>query len=141
MPNGQEPDDDANINSTVTDSLSTNTVSLLHYVAKKLPLTLTLGAISTKFGIYQFAETLGKFLQKSGSLHPSLRHTIKNTKYPVFKQFTVRIPSPLQVSSEPFIHDVIHARVGEPDATVLTKPDLPINDNTSISWWDIKGKP
>ena len=101
---------------------------------------MPLNTINSKFGVHRFAKTLEKFLHKSNLLPPSLSHAIKNVHYPVFKQFTVQIPSPPQVTLEPFIHDVICAREGEPSSTVLAKPDLLINDNTPIKWWDIKGK-
>lgn len=122
------------------DSPSTNTASLEHHVAKNPPFKMSLSTINSKFGVHRFAETLKTFLRKSESLHPSLHHAIENAEYPVFKQFTVGIPSPPQVTSEPFIRDVICARGGEPGGTVLANPGLSIDDDVSIKWWDIKGK-
>ena len=101
---------------------------------------MSLSTINSKFGVHQFTETFEKFLCKSESLQPSLHHAIKNAYYPVFKQFTVRIPSLPQVTSEPFVHDIVCAREGEPGGTVLVEPDSSIDDDTPIKWWDIKGK-
>ena len=144
--NTAAPDEDdetinnnANNHSTPITPPPTNTTQLQHQIAKKPPLTMTLETIHSEFGFSQFGETLKKFLHKSESLHPSLPHAIENTTYRIFKQFTVKIPSPRQVTSEPFIRDVIHAREREPGDTVLAKPDLSINDDASIRWWDIKG--
>ena len=133
------PDDDIDDSPAATNSLLTNATSLLHHVAKKPPFTMSLSTINSKFGVHRFAETLEKFLRNSGSLHLSLHHAIENAQYPVFKQFTVQVPSPPQVTSEPFVRDVIRAREGEPGGTVLAKPDLSIDD-VLIKWWDIKGK-
>ena len=114
----QIPDDDTDDTPTTTNPPSINdTTSLYHHVTKNPPFTMSLSTINSKFGVHQFAETFEKFLCKSESLHPSLHHAIENTRYPVFKQFTVRIPSPPQVTSEPFVHDVVHAREGEPGGT------------------------
>lgn len=136
----QTLDDDTDDSPTTGNSPSTSTVSLQHHVAKKPPFSMSLSTINSKFGIHQFAKTFENFLRKSESLHPSLHHAIENAEYPVFKQFTVRIPSPPQVTSEPFIRDVIRAREGEPGGTVLAEQDLSINDEVSIKWWDIKGE-
>lgn len=102
-------------------SLVLNSTSLSHHVAKKPPLVLPLNTINSKFGVNRFAGTLEKFLQS------------------IFKQFTVKIPSPPQVTSEPFVDDVISAKVGDTGSTVLAKPGLSINDsdNAPIRWWDI----
>ena len=116
------------------------TSSLQHHVAKKPPFTMTIGKIKSEFGFHRFAEAFEVFLHKSESLHPSLRSTIDNAEYKIFKQFTVRIPSPPQVTSEPFIRDVIRARAGEPGDTVLARSGRPIDDETIVKWWDIKGK-
>ena len=141
-PDTDEPtaDNDTDDSPATSTSPPTNTTSLQYHVAINPPFTMPLGTIRSKFGVHRFAETLEKFLRKSESLHPSLRHAIDNAQYPVFKQFTVRIPSPPQVTSEPFIRDVIRAREGEPGGTVLAKPGLSINDNAPIKWWDINGK-
>jgi hypothetical protein len=118
---------------------TTNTALLQHHFAKKPPLTLSLDAIGSKFGLHRFAGALEKFLRKSESLHPSLSRAIEDARYRVFKQFTLNIPSPPQVSSEPFVRDVIRAREGEPGGTVLVKPDLSIDNDVVIKWWDIRG--
>jgi len=137
----QTPDNDPDDIPTVINSLLINTTSPEHQVAKNPPFTMSLNTIDSKFGAHRFAATLEKFLRDSKSLHPSLHHAIENAQYPVFKQFTVRIPSPPQVTSEPFIRDVIRARAGEPGGTMLAKPGLSIDDDPSqIKWWDIKGK-
>ena len=125
--------------STTNRLPSANANLLQHSIAKKPPLNISLDTIRSKFGHHQFAETLKKFLHKSGSLHPSLQHAIENARFPVFKQFTIKIPSPRQVTSELFVDDTIHAREGEPGDTVLAKPGLLIDDNTPIKWWDIHG--
>lgn len=135
----QTPDDETDDNPITTGTPSAGTTPLQHHVAKKPPFTMSLTTINSKFGVRRFAETLEKFLRKSDSLHPSLRHAIENVRYQVFKQFTVTIPSPPQVTSEPFVRDVIRAREGEPGGTVLAKADLSIDDDTNIRWWDIKG--
>lgn len=133
-------DDDTPNPATVNSPESTNATSLQHHVAKKPPFTMTLSTIDSKFGFHRFAETLEKSLRNFGSLHPSLHHAINDAKYPIFKQFTVRIPSPPQVTSELFIRDVIHARAGEPGTTVLAVPNRSIDDETNVKWWDVKGK-
>ena len=135
----QTVDEDADDSPAAASLPSEDAASLQHHVAKKPPFTMSLTTISSKFGVPQFAETLEKFLRKSESLHPSLRHAIENAEYPVFKQFTVTIPSPPQVATEPFMRDVVRAREGEPGGTVLGKQDLSIDDDTYIRWWDIKG--
>ena len=120
-------------------SLLAGSAALHHNVASKPPFHMSLDTINERFGINLFSKTLEKFLLEAGSLHPSLENTITNTRYPIFKQFTIKIPSPQQVSSEPFVRDVIRARSGEPGSTVLVKPNLSITDNTPIMWWDIRG--
>lgn len=132
--------DDEDESPAIPNSQSTNTTSLQHHFAKNPPFTMSLDTINSKFGLHRFAETLEKFLRKSESLHPSIFHGVENAEYSIFKQFTVRIPSPPQVASEPSVRDVIRARAGEPGSTVLAKPDLLINDDTRIKWWDIKGE-
>lgn len=136
----QAADDDTDNDPTTSNSLPANATSLQYHIAKNPPFTMSLSTIGSKFGVHRFAEALEKFLRKSGSLHPSLHHAIENAEYPVFKQFTVGIPSPPQVALEPFVRDVIRAREGEPGGTVLAKPDLSIDDDTPIKWWDIKGE-
>lgn len=121
------------------ESPSTDRTSLQHHTAVNPPLVMTLDNMKSKLNVHQFGDALERFLLKSGSLHPSLHHAIENAHYPVFKQFTIGIPSPPQVTSEPFIRDVIRAREGEPGGTVLAKPDLSIDDDPHIKWWDIKG--
>ena len=101
---------------------------------------MTLPDMKSALNAQLFDEALERFLHKSGSLHPYLQQAIENAHYPVFKQFTVSIPSPPQVTSEPFIRDTIHARKDEPGGTVLAKPDLSFDDNEQIRWWDIKGE-
>ena len=138
--NEQTLDNDTDDSSATTKSLSTNTTSLQHLVAKNPPLTMPLDAVNARFGFHRFAETLEKFLRKSESLHPSLHDAINNAEYPIFKQFTVSIPSPPQVTSEIFVRDVIRARAGEPGTTVLAAPGRSIDDETNVKWWDIRGK-
>ena len=131
---------------TVDDRLNrtkpplTNRTLLRHCTAVKPPLLMKLEDIKSKLKIHQFSGALETFLCRSGSLHPSLHSAIENAHYPVFKQFTIVIPSPQQALSEPFVQDVIHAREGEPGGTVLVKPDLLINDDPHIKWWNIKGE-
>ena len=138
--NEQAPNNDIDDSPATINSLLTSTTLLQHHIAKNPPFTMPLNTINLKFGVHRFAKTLEKFLHESDSLYPSLSHAIKNVQYPVFKQFMVQIPSPLQVTLEPFIRNVIRAREGKPGCTVLAKPDLLINDNTPIKWWDIKGE-
>ena len=92
--NEQAPDDDIDDSPAAINSLPTSTTLLQHHVAKNPPFTMPLNTINSKFGVCRFAKTLEKFLRESDSLHPSLSHAIKNVHYPVFKQFTVQIPSP-----------------------------------------------
>ena len=140
-------EDDQPVTSKTTDGLltaiglpPTDTTLLQHSVAKKPPFTMMLDTIRSKFRHQQFAEALEKFIRKSAeSFHPSLRLAIEDAKYPVFKQFTITIPSPPQVTSNSFIRSIIHAKEGEPGDTVLAKPGLSIDDNTPIKWWDIHG--
>ena len=134
------PEDEDNDDEIPSPATVAERYSLQHHFAKKPPLTMTLNEIKSRFGLHRFASTFEEFLRKSESLHPSLRHAIDNVVYQIFKQFVVRIPSPRQVTSEPFIHDVIRARVGEPGDTVLVKPGRSIDDETIFKWWDIKGK-
>jgi len=132
------PDDGAD--STAVSSTSPHHTSLSHHIAKKPPLSMLLNTISSKFGAKRFAGTLKKFLRGAGSLHPALCPAIDNADYQVFKQFTVKIPSPPQVTSEPYVNDVICAKAGEPGSTILAKPGLSINNNAQIRWWDISGE-
>ena len=81
--------------STAVSSMPSCPTSLSHHIAKKLPLLMPLNTISSKFGVKRFAGTLKKFLQGAGSLHPTLHPAIDNVDYQVFKQFTIKIPSPL----------------------------------------------
>lgn len=136
----EDGNDNNNNTSGPTAANSPNTTSVQHYIAKNPPFTMPLGTIKEKFGIHQFDKALQKFLHQSKSLHPSLHHAITNAEYPIFHQFTARIPSPPQVASEPFIHDVICAAAGKFGTTVLAKPSWSIDDETTIKWWDIKGK-
>lgn len=135
-----DDDDDDDDGSNPTRPLPAGRTSLQHHTAVNPPFVMTLGEMKSKLKVHWFGEALKKFLLQSGSLHPSLHHAIENARYPVFKQFTVSIPSPPQVTSEPFIRDVIRARSGEPGGTVLAKPDLLIDDDPRIKWWDIKGE-
>ena len=132
------PDDGAG--GTAVNSTPAIPTSLSHHIAKKPPFVIPLNDINLKFGVKRFTGTLKKFLQGAGSLHPTLGSTINAVDYQVFKQFTIKIPSPPQVTSEPFIDDVICAKAGEPGSTVLAKPGLSINDNAPIRWWDINGE-
>lgn len=134
MFNNNETDDHPN----PAESPLANRTTLQHHTAVNPPLVMTLDDMKSQLKVHWFGKALEKFLQ-SRSLHPSLHHAVENAHYPVFKQFTVVIPSPLQVTSEPFIRDVIRARGGEPGGTVLVKPDLSINEDPHIRWWDIKG--
>lgn len=136
----QLPDNEEDSNPADASSHSTNTTALRHHTAVKPPFTMTLPDMKSALNAQRFDEALERFLHKSGSLHPYLQQAIENAHYPVFKQFTVSIPSPPQVTSEPFIRDTIHARKDEPGGTVLAKPDLPFDDNEQIRWWDIKGE-
>jgi hypothetical protein len=133
-------DEDTPSPATANSPQLTDTTSLQHCFAKKPPFALALDKIKEKFGFHRFAATFEEFLRKSESLHPSLRHAINNAEYPIFKQFTIRIPSPPQVTSESFIRDVVRARAGEPGGTVLAKPDQSIDEETITRWWDIKGE-
>jgi len=135
----QIPDDETDDSAIATGTPSAGTTLLQYHVAKKPPFTMSLTTINSKFKVHRFAETLEKFLHKSESLYPSLRHAIENVRYQVFKQFTVTIPSPPQVTTVAFVRDVIRAREGEPGGTVLAKADLSIDEDTAIKWWDIKG--
>lgn len=112
---------------------------LQHHTAVKPPFIMTLENMKSKLKLHRFDEALEKFLWPI-SLHPSLHHAIQNARYPVFKQFTIHIPSPPQVSSEPFIRDIVLAKEGKPGSTILAKPDLPTDEDPRIKWWDIKGK-
>ena len=142
-PGGEDPPtlDDETDDSPINIGLpKANPAPLLHHTAKKPPLTMSLTTINSKFGINRVAETLERFLKAAGSLHPSLHHAINNTDYSIFKQFTIKIPSPPQVTSDPFMCNVISAKVGKPGHTVLAKPDLSFDDNTPIKWWDARGE-
>ena len=97
--NEQAPNDDIDDSPATINSLLTSTTLLQHHIAKNPPFTMPLNTINSKFGVHLFAETLEKFLHESDSLHPSLPHAIENAQYPVFKQFTVQIPSLPQVTS------------------------------------------
>jgi hypothetical protein len=141
----KEEDDDDNDNNTPSPAAagspeSIRTTSLQHHFAMKPPLILTLDKIKTNLGHHRFAVTFEEFLRKSKSFHPLLRLAIDNAEYPIFKQFTIRIPSPPQVTSEPIIRDVVRARAGEPGSTVLATPDRLLDNETITRWWDIKGK-
>ena len=135
----ETPDDDE-ADGSPTEPPQTNKTSLQHHIAVNPPFVMTLNDMRSKLSVHRFGEALEKFLLKSGSLHPSLHRAVENARYPVFKQFTIHIPSPPQVSSEPFIRDVVHAKEGEPGGTALAKPDLTINDEPNIRWWNIKGE-
>ena len=116
-------------------------LTLIHHdIAKKPPFTMSLDNINSTFKIRWFADTLERFLKTTRPPHPSLRPAIENARYAIFKQFTIKIPSPPQVSSEPFVNDVVRARPGEPGSNMLAKLDLSINDDARIKWWDIKGE-
>ena len=134
------PDDELDVHPNPTKSPPTNRTSLQHHTAISPPFVMTLADMKSKLKVHRFGEALERFLLKFGSLHPSLHHAVENARYPVFRQFTISIPSPLQVTLEPFIWDVVRAREGEPGGTILAKPDLPIDDDPRIKWWDIRGE-
>ena len=116
--------------------------SLQHHIARKPPFLMDLNEIKSKLklSIHRFSKDLERFLLASGSLHPALDSAIEKARYPVFKQFTISIPSPPQVSSEPFIRDVIRAKEGEPGGTVLAKKGTSADEDASVDWWDIRGE-
>ena len=124
-----DPDDED------VDSPSVQT-SLQYRVAKKPPLSLSSTAIELEIGARHFTEALKKFLHGAGVFRSSLQAEIRDAKYPAFKQFTVIIPSPPQVTSEPFISDVVRIR-GRPGATVLVNRDLERSNVDGFRWWDI----
>ena len=119
--------------------LTTGT-SLQHHIARNPPFVMGLDEIESTLNIHRFSGDLKKFLIASGSLHPALGLAIEDAWYPVFKQFTIGIPSPPQVSSERFIWDVIQAKADEPGSTVLAKPGTSADEDASIDWWDIRGE-
>jgi len=83
-----------------------------------------------------FSEVLERFLRGAGVSHPLLHVVIETAKYPVYKQFTVIIPSLPQVTSEPFISDAVCVR-GQPGATILVSHDLERSNLETFKWWDI----
>jgi len=129
---------EGDIDDDETESLSTDRISLQHHTAINPPLTMTLDDMKSKLKVHRFDQALERFLRPR-SLHPSLQQAIQNARYPIFKQFTISIPSPPQVTSEPLIRDVVLAREGQPGSTILAKPGLPIDEVSRIKWWDIKG--
>lgn len=120
-------------------SPSTKMTSLQHHIAINPPFLMGLKEIESKLSTHRFSGALKTFLT-SGSLHPDLDRAIGDAHYPVFKQFTISIPSPPQVSSERFIRDVIRAREGEPGGTVLAKPGRSFDEDPNIDWWNIQGE-
>ena len=139
----RDNDDDDSSNGGPAGSESLNATSLQHHTAINPPFVMKLDTLKSKLDADQFGEALEKFLLRSGSLQVrpprTLRHAINCAHYPVFKQLTIDIPSPPQVTSEPFIRDTVHAKEGKPGGTVLVKEGLPIDDDVHIKWWDIKG--
>lgn len=137
-------DSDQRIEGEIDDCLdqtelpSSDRISLRHHTAVNPPLTMTLDDMKSKLKVHHFDQALERFLRPR-SLHPFLQQAINDAYYPIFKQFTISIPSPPQVTSEPFIHDVVLAREGQSGSTILAKPDLRIDEDSHIKWWDIKG--
>jgi hypothetical protein len=130
---GLEPDPDPG------KALSMDVISLQHRTAVNAPHLLMLDRLKSRLNVHRFDRALEEFL-RSRSSNPFLRDTIRNARYRVFNQFTISVPSPPQVTSEPFIRDVVLARQGEPGSTVLARPDLPIDVDPHIRWWDIDGE-